>query len=112
MIFNTSLVIEYISKGNIFICTKNGEIPYCEIDKCPRQCAADLLERITDIKVNPYVHDWITIELTDVIYEKDFETVYIIYVCRIAEKVELKEECVWSDYSTVKSKLEKIKSLI
>lgn len=109
--FNTMLVLECITNGNIYICSRNGDIPFWPIDGCPKDCCVGLLEDMTGIKINPD-EDWLTLELEDTYYDNIEETAYIIYVCRVGEKLPLKHGYEWSDFMTMKPKLDKLKSLI
>lgn len=128
MQFKLMLIIEYISPNSIQIVTENGEIPcrekgripYCmfeDEDKCPKQVSAQLLEQITKIKIDPYQNDWLTIELVDTYHDKNGEidsdkAVYLIYACRVGEKLPLSNGYEWSDFMAIKDKLDKIKGLI
>jgi hypothetical protein len=106
------LAIEYVGRDNICIAVKDNDIPSCEISKCPKQACADFLEEITKVKINPYEADWLTLELTDTYYDNETKAGYLIYVCRVGEKLSLQPGYSWSDFTTMKAKLDKIKGLV
>lgn len=105
-------MIEFITKENIFIASKDGHIPFCAIDCCPKQCVANFLEKITGAKINPYENDYLTIELADTYYDKDNDTAYIIYVCRVGEKLTLQEGYEWTEFNKIRPEIDKLRGLI
>jgi len=112
MNIKANLILECINQAGISICSYNDDIPFCDIDGDPKSCVANLLERMTSVKINPYVSDWLTLELADTYYDIDANSVYLIYVCRVGENLPLQAGYKWSDIMTMKPKLDKIKGLI
>lgn len=110
MKFLVKLIVETHTRNNIFIAGTN-ELPITEINDCPKQCCAKLLRDITGYEINPYEPDWLTPQLIDTQYDKDTQTAYIIYVCRIPEKIELKTPYNWVSLPDFRSQLERIRGL-
>lgn len=110
MNFRSKLIVEVHSEGNIYI-AYNDEIPSVEIDGCPKAKTAELLEAIIGYKINPYELDWLTLELSDISYNSETKTAYIFFVCRVPEKIKLKEPYTWKQYSEIKDEIERIRGL-
>lgn len=112
MTFKVKLVLEFVGRDNIYIATYDDSIPFCNIDECPKQCSANLLKNITNITINPYENDFLTLELVDTYYEKDSDTAYIIYVCRIGEKLTLNSGYEWTEFIKIRPEIDKLRGLI
>lgn len=122
MIFKIKMVIEFVGKDNIYVATTiNDDIPFCDIDNCPKLCSANLLEKVTGAKINPYENDYLTIELVDTYFESKeidqssqlmIDTAYIIYVCRVGEKLPLLEGYKWTEFDKVRPEIDKLRGLI
>ena len=110
MQFLVKLIIETHTRDNIYV-AGTTELPVVEITECPKLCCANLLESITGYKINPYESDWLTLELTDTEYNKEQKTAYIVYVCRIPEKIELKAPYTWVSLPDFRSHLERIRGV-
>lgn len=108
------LIVETHTRDNIYIAT-NDDIPSKEINGCPKAVAADILYDITGYKIEPDESGWLIIELADTFYEKDKETAYIVFVCRVPglpDKLELNIPYKWTEYSLLRDKLERLKGLL
>ncbi len=91
--------------------TENEKLPTSQVVGCPRKCVTELLNKITGYQIEPYESDWLTLELTDIEYETPTNIAYIVYVCRIPEKTELKAPYNWANFPDVRSQLERIRGV-
>ena len=112
MQLNARLVIETHTRQNIFIVTENGELPFVQIDGCPKAAACNLLSSVTGYHIEPNENNWLTLELSDTEYDEKAQVVYIIYVVRVPEKIELKAPYCWLDYHSIRDKIERIRGLL
>lgn len=106
------LIVECHCQNNIWIATKDNDIPFCKIKGDPKQDSADLLECVTSYKINPYDLDWLVLELTDTGYDAESKTAYLVYVCRVPEKSKLPNGYEWTTYADIKSKIDLIKGVL